>query len=49
MVEAGLRVLSDGDLAARIGAAARQSALERFDVEKIVPRYVQFYERSRSG
>lgn len=47
MVEAGLRVLEDGGLAKRIGEAARTSAMETFEVEKVVPRYVEFYERSR--
>jgi N-acetyl-alpha-D-glucosaminyl L-malate synthase BshA len=46
MVEAGLTVLGNPDGARRMGEAARQAAVERFDVEKVVPRYVDLYRRS---
>lgn len=49
MVAAGLEVLTDAGVAERIGTAARRAAVERFDADTIVPRYVEFYERSRSG
>jgi len=45
MVKAGLEVLENESVARRIGEAARRAAVERFDVEKVVPRYVELYER----
>ena len=46
MAEAGTRILSDPELQARLGAAGRRIALERFDADVIVPRYEAFYERT---
>jgi glycosyltransferase involved in cell wall biosynthesis len=47
MVEAGLKILQDEPFAKQMGQAARRAAEDRFGAEKIVPRYVEFYERSR--
>jgi glycosyltransferase involved in cell wall biosynthesis len=40
-----LRVLDDPLLAIRLGAAARQRALERFDLNNTVDRYLALYRR----
>jgi N-acetyl-alpha-D-glucosaminyl L-malate synthase BshA len=49
MVEAGLKILEDDGLARRIGEAAREAAVSRFEVETVVPRYVELYERTLSS
>jgi N-acetyl-alpha-D-glucosaminyl L-malate synthase BshA len=43
MVAAALEVLSDGERALRMGEAARRVAVERYDIDRVVPRYVDFY------
>ncbi|MDZ4804185.1 MAG: N-acetyl-alpha-D-glucosaminyl L-malate synthase BshA [Candidatus Eisenbacteria bacterium] len=43
MVSAGLEVLGDRDRAARMGEASRQSAIDKYDIDRVVPRYVDFY------
>ena len=48
MVQTGLRILDDPDLRARIGDAARKDAVERFDVDYILPQYLAFYDRCRT-
>ena len=45
MSERAIEILRDNDLRIRIGRRAREVAIERFDEEKIVPRYRGLYER----
>ena len=45
MGEAGIALLSDEDEHARIAAAARRTAEERFSKEAVVPMYEEFYQR----
>jgi N-acetyl-alpha-D-glucosaminyl L-malate synthase BshA len=45
MAEAGIRILSDEALAARLGEGGRRIAVERFSADAIVPRYEALYER----
>ncbi|HEY2741431.1 MAG TPA: glycosyltransferase [Gaiellaceae bacterium] len=44
IADAVLRLLGDGALRVRMGAAGREVALERFDVERAADVYVQAYE-----
>ena len=43
MAEAALAILSDDALAARMGAAARASAVARFTTDAIIPQYLDYY------
>lgn len=45
MAEAGVRLLQDDALHARMSEAARALAVERFSAKAVVPRYEAFYER----
>ena len=45
MSERAIEILRDPELRARMGKRARALALERFEEEKIVPRYRELYER----
>jgi N-acetyl-alpha-D-glucosaminyl L-malate synthase BshA len=45
MAARALEILSDRPLRVRMGAAAREVALDRFDENKIVPKYREMYER----
>jgi N-acetyl-alpha-D-glucosaminyl L-malate synthase BshA len=49
MAARAIEILSDDDRAARMGAAGRAIAAERFDENKIVPRYREYYERVIAG
>jgi len=49
MADAGVRVLSDPDLARRLSEGARALAVERFSARAIVPRYEALYERVLSA
>jgi N-acetyl-alpha-D-glucosaminyl L-malate synthase BshA len=49
MIAAGRSILGDDAAARRMGEAARATAVERFDVDSVVPRYVEFYERTLRG
>jgi len=40
-----LRLLKDPDLRRRLGAAARQTAMERYSLEKIVDRNLEYYAK----
>lgn len=44
MARAALRLLQSDDLRAEMGHRARQSALDRFGSEKIIPRYEAYYQ-----
>jgi N-acetyl-alpha-D-glucosaminyl L-malate synthase BshA len=45
MAERGIEILRDDALRKRMGKRAREIAVEKFDEEKIVPRYRELYER----
>jgi N-acetyl-alpha-D-glucosaminyl L-malate synthase BshA len=45
MAARAIEILSDNDLRVRMGKHARELALDRFEEEKIVPRYRAMYER----
>lgn len=49
MADAGIRILSDDDLARRLSRTGRQVALERFSAASVVPRYERLYERVLGG
>lgn len=42
---AGLQLLQDKELYQRVSKAARDSAVERFAIDRILPRYVEVYDR----
>jgi len=44
LAQAALQLLGDESLRARMGAAGRQAAIERFDADKVSEIYVQAYE-----
>ena len=48
MAERGIEILLDDDLRRRMGRRAREIAVEKFDEEKIVPRYRELYEHVRA-
>jgi N-acetyl-alpha-D-glucosaminyl L-malate synthase BshA len=45
MAERAIEILRDPGVRSRMGKRAREVALEKFDEEKIVPRYREMYER----
>jgi len=45
MAARAIEILTDNDLRVRMGKRARELALDRFEEEKIVPRYRAMYER----
>ena len=45
MAEAGVRLLTDDDLHARIAGAARRAAERRFSADVVVPSYESYYQR----
>jgi N-acetyl-alpha-D-glucosaminyl L-malate synthase BshA len=45
MAERGIEILSNDDLRRNMGRRGRELAVEKFDEEKIVPRYRELYER----
>jgi len=49
MTASAVRLLTDAPLRARVAAAARQTAHERYCDDKIVPIYEQFYEEVLRG
>jgi N-acetyl-alpha-D-glucosaminyl L-malate synthase BshA len=42
-------LLTDDDLQDEMAAAARARAVETFDIDRVVPRYEDYYERVRDG
>jgi glycosyltransferase involved in cell wall biosynthesis len=48
MARSTLKLLTDADLRARLGAAAKQKVRSRFCSEKIVPVYEAYYEEVRA-
>jgi len=49
MAESGIALLTDPALHARVAAAARQTVLERYCRDQVVPQYEAFYERVIGG
>ncbi|HUF19014.1 MAG TPA: N-acetyl-alpha-D-glucosaminyl L-malate synthase BshA [Thermoanaerobaculia bacterium] len=49
MAERGIEILSDDSFRKKLGAAGRALAVEKFDVARIVPEYVAFYQRTLRG
>ncbi len=49
MAERAIEILANEDLARRMGAAGREVAIDKFDQNKIVPRYREEYERVIAG
>jgi N-acetyl-alpha-D-glucosaminyl L-malate synthase BshA len=45
MAAAGVRILTDPGHAKALSAAGREAAVERFSIDKVVPRYEALYER----
>src|SRR5438874_11871836 len=45
MAEDAARLLMDPKLRKEMGRAARASAIERYSTHKIIPKYIEFYER----
>jgi glycosyltransferase involved in cell wall biosynthesis len=44
MAESAVELLSDPERWGRVSKAARESAVERFSSDRIVPRYESYYE-----
>jgi len=49
MAAHAIAILSNDALRARMGAAAREVAITRFDVNRVVPQYRELYERVIAG
>src|SRR5256885_2045684 len=54
MAEDAARLLADGELRRKMGRRARESAVERYRTDIVIPKYIEFYERvlqkdSRAG
>ncbi|MDM7915783.1 MAG: N-acetyl-alpha-D-glucosaminyl L-malate synthase BshA [Candidatus Eisenbacteria bacterium] len=49
MAEFGISILRDSDAWHRMSKAARARAVERFDQEKVIERYLDYYRRVISG
>jgi len=45
MAERAIEILSNDELRVRMGKAGRAWAIEQFDTAKIIPKYVEYYER----
>src|SRR5437588_1534834 len=45
MADDALKLLTDPQLRRTMGKRARASAIERYSTDKIIPKYIQFYER----
>ncbi len=45
MSEDALRLIKEPDLRTEFGAAGRRLAIERYSTEKIIPQYIDFYEK----
>lgn len=49
MAERAIEILSDDALRARMGKAGRAWAIEQFDTAKVIPRYLEYYDRVLRG
>ena len=45
MAEDAGRLLADGELRRKMGRRARESAVERYRTDIVIPQYIEFYER----
>ena len=45
MAEDAARLLADGELRRKMGRRARESAVERYRTDIVIPQYIHFYER----
>ncbi|HEX3085434.1 MAG TPA: glycosyltransferase, partial [Pyrinomonadaceae bacterium] len=45
MADDVVRLVSDRKFRRQMGRAARASAIERYSTHKIIPQYIEFYER----
>jgi N-acetyl-alpha-D-glucosaminyl L-malate synthase BshA len=45
MAEDAARLLADGELRRKMGRRARESAVERYRTDIVIPKYIEFYER----
>jgi glycosyltransferase involved in cell wall biosynthesis len=45
MAENTIQLLMDKKLRRQMGRAARASAIERYSTHRIIPQYIEFYER----
>jgi N-acetyl-alpha-D-glucosaminyl L-malate synthase BshA len=49
MADDAVRLLTDRKFRRQMGRAARASAIERYSTHKIIPQYIEFYERILAG
>jgi glycosyltransferase involved in cell wall biosynthesis len=49
MADDAVRLLTDRKFRRQMGRAARTSAIERYSTHKIIPQYIEFYERILAG
>lgn len=49
MTERAVEILSDPEKRRRMGERAREIAIERFSAERVIPLYVDFYDRVLAG
>src|SRR2546429_9983010 len=45
MADDAVRLLTDKKLRRQMGRGARESAISRYSTDKIIPQYIEFYER----
>jgi N-acetyl-alpha-D-glucosaminyl L-malate synthase BshA len=45
MADDAVRLLTDKQLSRETGKRARESAISRYSTDKIIPQYIEFYER----
>ena len=45
MADDAIRLLTDKKLRRQMGRRARESAIGRYSTDKIIPQYIEFYER----
>jgi len=49
MAEDAARLLTDARLRREMGKRARESAINRYSTDKIIPQYIEFYEKILRG
>jgi N-acetyl-alpha-D-glucosaminyl L-malate synthase BshA len=49
MADDAARLLTDARLRKEMGKAARQSAIDRYSTHKVIPKYIEFYEKILAG
>jgi glycosyltransferase involved in cell wall biosynthesis len=45
MADDAARLLTDEELRRQMGSRARESALARYNTDKVIPQYIEFYEK----